>query len=92
MRFSATNLCFLIALSLGGGVAGAWFFATWESLSRAARDAASMAALAMGLVIAGVFLALALAKAGGGKPPSKQKTDGARTGATPNATHTHEDH
>lgn len=71
MRFNATNLYFLTALSLGGGVAGTWFFATWESLSRTARDAASMAVLAASLVIAGVFLVLALAKARNGKPPSR---------------------
>ena len=71
MQIKPTNLILLVILSLGAGVAGTWFFATMETVSRPVRDVIDMAVLFAGLITAGYFLVILLAKTGSGKTPSE---------------------
>lgn len=71
MKLNIATFILLTFLTLIGGLAGTYFFATWETLLRPLRDVASMAVLITSLIVAGIFIVAALAKVGAGRPSSE---------------------
>ncbi|MFQ5443589.1 MAG: hypothetical protein ACE5EK_03120 [Nitrospinales bacterium] len=70
MKLKISNLILGIALAMGGGLYGTYFFATWETLARPLRDCTSMVMLLTSLLISGFLIVITLIKIGESRSPS----------------------
>lgn len=71
MKTGIIQLLLIVFLALGGGIAGTWYFATLDTLSRPLRDGLSMLVLSVSLLIAGILIVAILIRTDTNRPRAK---------------------